>query len=87
MSGKYIYSKEEMSVKQSAIDRLTKENEQVKSDLLTLWGLLDDISTAGDMFKPEISPYFKYVNITCEQRSTVATSDGYEVFYKGEALK
>lgn len=69
------------------IDRLTKDNEQLKSDLLTLWSLLDDISTAGDMFKPEISPYFKYVNITCGRRSTVATSDGYEVFYSGEALK
>ena len=66
---------------------LTKEKEQLKTDLLTLWTLIDDISTAGDMFKPVISPYFKYVNITCDKRSSVATSDGYELFYYGEALK
>jgi hypothetical protein len=39
-----------------------------------LWTLLDDISTAGDMFKPEITPYFKYVNTKCELRSNVANS-------------
>ena len=43
-----------------------------------LWKLLDDISTAGDMFKPEITPYFDYVNKKCEDRSKVANSeDGY----------
>jgi len=43
-----------------------------------LWKLLDDISTAGDMYKPEINQYFKYVNEVCEKRSDVAVSeDGY----------
>ena len=43
-----------------------------------LWGLLDDISTAGDMYKPERTNYFKYVNKKCEERSVVANSlDGY----------
>jgi len=45
-----------------------------------LWGLLDDISTAGDMFKPKIDGYFNYVNRKCEDRSKVAYSpDGYKL--------
>ena len=48
-----------------------------------LWQLLDDISTAGDMFKPEISPYFKYVNKKCEDRSNIAESfDGQTLVMK-----
>jgi len=39
-----------------------------------LWKLLDDISTAGDMHKPEINGYFKSVNKYCEERSEVANS-------------
>ena len=46
-----------------------------KDDQITyLWSLLDDISTAGDMYKPEITGYFKYVNRKCEERSAVANS-------------
>jgi len=46
-----------------------------KDDQITyLWSLLDDISTAGDMFKPEINGYFKFVNKKCEERSAVAES-------------
>ena len=45
-----------------------------------LWKLLDDISTAGDMFKPKIDEYFNYVNKKCEDRSKVAYSpDGYKL--------
>ena len=39
-----------------------------------LWKLLDDISTAGDIYKPEINKYFEYVNSKCEYRSSVANS-------------
>lgn len=28
---------------------------------------LDDIDTAGDMFKPEITPYFQYVAKKCRE--------------------
>jgi len=46
-----------------------------KDDQITfLWSLLDDISTAGDTYKPEINGYFKYVNKKCEERSLVANS-------------
>ena len=49
---------------------------QMKDDQIELlWSLLDDISTAGDMFKPEITPYFNYVNKKCEERSSVASSE------------
>jgi len=39
-----------------------------------LWKLLDDISTAGDMFKPEINGYFNTVNKLCDERGLVANS-------------
>ena len=53
----------------------------VKDDQIRfLWSLLDDISTAGDMFKPEINGYFKYINSICEKRTEVAKSlDGYSL--------
>jgi len=57
------------------------KDEQIKF----LWSLLDDISTAGDMFKPEVNEYFKYVNSVCEKRSKVANSDGYSLFINKEA--
>jgi len=45
--------------------------------------LLDDISTAGDMFKPEINEYFTYVNDKCEKRAVVAESfDGQNITIK-----
>ena len=49
-----------------------------------LWSLLDNISTAGDMFKPDIDEYFRYVNHQCEQRSEIAISeDGQTLKIKG----
>ena len=48
---------------------------KTKDEQITfLWDLLDDISTAGDMFKQEQTQYFKYVNKKCEERSGVANS-------------
>ncbi len=59
------------------------ELEQRESEIACLWGLLDDISTAGDQFKPEITEYFKAVNRICDKRSLVAQSDGYKIFLTG----
>ena len=39
-----------------------------------LWKLLDDISTAGDVYKPEINSYFKRVEKSCSERGVVANS-------------
>ncbi len=48
-----------------------------------LWNLLDDISTAGDMFKPKIDGYFNYVNKKCEDRDEIAYSpDGYKLIIR-----
>jgi len=45
-----------------------------------LWKMLDDISTAGDAFKPEDSPFARYVLKKCEEREKYIVSDGYELF-------
>jgi len=36
--------------------------EEARKEAERLWSLLDDISTAGDMFKPPIDAHFKYIN-------------------------
>ena len=54
----------------SELDRIKHKDDQIAF----LWSLLDDISSAGDMLRPEISNYFKYVNKKCEERSLVANS-------------
>ena len=62
-------------------DEMSEQRIKAKDDqIIFLWKLLDDISTAGDMFKPEIDDYFEYVNKKCEERSEVANStDGYAI--------
>lgn len=62
------------------ISNLESRIEYKDNQIAYLWKLLDDISTAGDMYKPEITNYFNYVNDVCEQRSHVAISpDGIEL--------
>ena len=51
-------------------DKIKHKDDQIAY----LWKLLDDISTAGDIYKPEVNNYFKYVNSKCEDRSDVANS-------------
>ncbi len=60
------------------IRKLTADEWKDKAE--SLWILLDEIDTAGDMFKPEITPYFHYVNNKSQERFKHLTSDGYEVF-------
>jgi hypothetical protein len=46
-----------------------------------LWAMLDDISTAGDAFKPDLNdPFVKYVLRKCEERNKHFQSDGYILF-------
>ena len=54
----------------------------IQSEAERLWCLLDDISTAGDMFKPKINGYFKYVNERCDKRDGMITSDGYNLIWE-----
>lgn len=56
------------------------EIQVLTKELKRLWILLDDISTAGDMFKPEITNYFRYVNKKCDERDGLLYSDGYELY-------
>ncbi len=43
-----------------------------------LWGLLDDIDTAGDMFKPERQAHERYVQAKANKRNDYMHSpDGY----------
>ena len=50
-----------------------------------LWEILDDISTAGDAFKPDLNdPFVKYVLDKCEQKNKHFDSDGYNLFFKGQ---
>lgn len=55
-----------------------------KAEAERLWCLLDDISTAGDMFKPEINGYFRYVCDRAEKRSLIIKSDGYKLLWPNE---
>jgi hypothetical protein len=60
------------------VRKLTSKEWQEKAE--ALWALLDDVDTAGDMFKPEITAYFKYVNKKSQERFQHLTSDGYNIF-------
>lgn len=46
-----------------------------------LYKILDDISTAGDMFKPELQAFEKYVFKKIEDAGKLIVSDGYKLFY------
>ena len=47
-----------------------------------LWCIIDDISTMGDIYKPEKTPYYIAVNKKVEEYSKYIFSDGYNLFYK-----
>jgi hypothetical protein len=42
--------------------------------------IIDDISTAFDMFKPEMKNFEKYVSKKIEEANKYFTSDGYELY-------
>jgi hypothetical protein len=46
-----------------------------------LMGIIDDIDTAGDMFKPEIDNYFRFIQSKIELASKLIVSDGYKLYY------
>lgn len=51
-----------------------------------LWKLLDDISTALDMFKPEIQGFEKAVIVLCRERHKYFSSDGYKLYMTSNNL-
>jgi len=46
-----------------------------------LYQIIDDISTAGDMFKPEITSYTRYIDKRIRDAGELITSDGYKLYY------
>ena len=59
---------------------------KAESAAMILYMALDSIDTAGDMFKPEITGYFKAVESYHKKRHLVATTDGYTVKFKFSKL-
>lgn len=57
------------------IDHERKRCEHKNNQIRLLWKLLDDISTAGDIYKPDSDDgYAPMVNLLCNKRSSVANS-------------
>lgn len=54
---------------------------QTRTEAERLWGLLDDISTLGDMMKPEINHYFNAIHRKVEKRHGIITSDGHKLIW------
>lgn len=53
------------------LEAVTAERDRLLDDRYKLWMLLDDIDTAGDMFKPEINNYFRYIEKKHRERFKV----------------
>ncbi len=56
---------------------LREELEDWKQRATALWDIIDNIDTLGDMYHPEITPYFSAVNRETLKRHRFMTSDGY----------
>ena len=65
--------------------------EKLRNIAITLWDLLDDVDTAGDIFKPS-SPksykaYFNHINNKIAKRHLSMVTDGYELYLPYETKK
>ena len=65
-----------------ALDIAEAERDIYLKEAKRLWRLLDDISTAGDVFKPGQTEYVKAVDKRCDKREGLLVSDGYEILLK-----
>jgi hypothetical protein len=55
--------------------------ERMREHAEALWGMLDDISTAGDAFKPNLDdPFVRFVLRKCEEKNAHFQSDGYKLY-------
>lgn len=52
-----------------------------------LWELLDDISTASDVYKPEQNGFYEHVMKKADERNKYFDSDGYKLYPPGEMPK
>lgn len=46
-----------------------------------LYQIIDDIDTAGDMFKPKMTSYIKYTYSKMKEAQKLIVSDGYKLYY------
>jgi len=51
------------------------------SVLAKLYQIIDDIDTALDMFKPELSNFEKYVIAKIKEKDLLVVSDGYKLYF------
>jgi hypothetical protein len=63
---------------------IAEEDFDYKKAAIALWGLLDNIDTASDVFKPSDikswNAYYRYVNRMHSKRFKIFSSDGYDLF-------
>jgi len=67
------------------LDLMVKENEHLKKISQFLFAILDDIDTASDMAKDNDILYRSIVETMHKQRFSVATTDGYNVYFVRKA--
>ncbi|RKZ80719.1 MAG: hypothetical protein DRQ35_01730 [Gammaproteobacteria bacterium] len=55
-----------------------------RAEVIRMYKLFDDMSTAGDMYKPEHTNYVKHVGKLVEDglNNGIITSDGYNLYRK-----
>ena len=63
----------------SALENLGEPEDSLEAKL---YQIIDDIDTASDMFKPEISGYERYVFRKVKEARKYITSDGYKLYYQ-----
>jgi len=59
----------------SQVEKMKKESEIYKTEAERLFGLLDDIDTAEDIFQPKITPHFDYVHKKHRERFGIITHE------------
>jgi hypothetical protein len=67
------------------LDVTVKKNEHLKKISQFLFAILDDIDTASDMAKDNDILYRSIVETMHKQRFSVATTDGYNVYFVEKA--
>ena len=71
------------------MNRIKELSEKFTKDqiIIALWRLLDDIDTASDMAKENNEMYRALVEMTHRKRfNTGITTDGYDLYLRGEKL-
>jgi len=63
-----------------------KDREILNKELIRMYKLFDDMSTASDMFKPDSTSYVKYIGKKIEDglNNGIITSDGYHLYRTDE---